>query len=136
MNPLKTYIDKMKTLREASSFVPKEKWELEPYHSTTDCDECGAEIDLGGYIIKSTDEHQAVDINLYGMKSICEPQATFIATSANEWLKLLSALEIACDALETICKRSAYDLDWHSDGKDYGVADQTLSEITKIVGEG
>lgn len=99
MKDIKTKIDELKKIR-GSTFVPKENWSFEECSHTVYCDECGNEVEPQGYVIKSHDEHQAVNIHLYGMKSICQPQAKFIAAAANNWDNILEALEIACEALE------------------------------------
>lgn len=70
-------------LREKSPFVPKENWSFDDDSRTVDCSECGTEVDVSGFIVKSSDEHQAVDIHLYGMEKICKPQAEFIVFAAN-----------------------------------------------------
>lgn len=88
--------------RDASPFVPKEKWIFADSSTSIDCPECGEEVESPGYVIESTDEHQAVDIHLYGMEKICRPQAEFIVLAANNFkqicesqLKLIESMWLA-----------------------------------------
>lgn len=99
---IKDELERINKVRNSTAFVPKEKWSLEDDSKTIDCPECGNEVESQGYVIKSADKYQAVDIHLYGMEKICKPQAQFIAMAANEITKLTKALSVAVETLQTM----------------------------------
>lgn len=85
---LREYIEAWKN----SSFVPKEEWQFSDHSNDLDCPNCGEEVESSGFIVKSSDEYQAVDLHLYGMQSICEPQAIAICKAANESARIAEQL--------------------------------------------
>lgn len=105
---IKDELARIDKVRNNTVFVPKEKWSLEDDSKTIDCPECGNEVESQGYVIKSADEHQAVDIHLYGMEKICKPQAEFIALAANEITKLTKSLSVAVQTFEAISCDNIY----------------------------
>lgn len=119
---LREYIEAWKN----SSFVPKEEWQFSDHSNDLDCPNCGEEVESSGFIVKSSDEYQAVDLHLYGMQSICEPQAIAICKAANESARIAEQLLIALDALEKAAKYS-YQAD--IEGIAGKIADEALNKI-------
>lgn len=131
---IKDELERINKVRNSTAFVPKEKWSLEDDSKTIDCPECGNEVESQGYVIKSADKHQAVDIHLYGMEKICKPQAQFIAMAANEITKLTKAVSVAVTTLE-----SYKDAVFEVDGKIYKIgskADLSITTIANILSGG
>lgn len=108
MQNLKQLIKEFRELRENAPFVPKENWSFKDSSHIIDCPECTEEIDVSGFSIQSSDEHQCVDIQLYGLESICEAQAKYITHSANNITKLLDAVEVLVEELEFLSTDEAY----------------------------
>lgn len=131
---IKSILNEIDEVRNKSAFVPREKWSIDDFSEELYCTECGEEISLGGWIVKSHDEHQAVDIRLYGMESICKPQAEFIVMAANKITQLTRALETAVDALENIEGRYEHPSDLHNinSARLRGCQLEAKSSISKI----
>lgn len=121
---LREYIEAWKN----SSFVPKEEWQFSDYSNDLDCPNCGEEVESSGFIVKSLDEHQAVDLHLYGMQSICEPQAIAICKAANESARIAEQLLEALEVIEWY-----KNWDW-SDKYVQAVPKKALKFLNKIAG--
>lgn len=67
---------------------------------------------------------------LYGIEQVPSPAINQELAEAREAVRGLA------NALETICKGSAYEIGWASDGKDYGVAKEALEKHAAAVKRG
>lgn len=130
---IKSEIAKINEARSKTSFVPKEKWSFDDDSTTIDCPECGSEVESPGYILKSADEHQVVDIHLYGMERICKPQAEFIALAANRITQLTEALTMAVEGLVDIAETDNYNTSYLGGTAISEDVNKSLSKIAEIL---
>lgn len=99
------FCDEWDSKRNGTSFVPKEDWSFEDSETVLECPACGEEVESPGFTIMSNDAYKAAHIHLFGLESICKPQAEFIAHAANNSSRAIEALRFLVQEIryETFC---------------------------------